>query len=112
MNEEEKERIIKFGKNFSSDVKKMVKNDEEVKKDDIEDMKEELSNSPYYSNRILPEIRKIAGCNDPHDLGTYSDCTKKQKIKASDYLDIFWEVVQEELIKEKSNTEENTGENN
>jgi regulator of RNase E activity RraB len=46
--------------------------DDEVLEDIINDYMDNLSQTDYYANGVLPELRKLAGYKD-HGVGTYTD---------------------------------------
>jgi len=48
-----------------------------------------------FANDILPTIRQLAGCKDPHNAGTFTDCTEEQWEVVNELLDKFWEGASE-----------------
>ncbi len=102
VNEEKKEKLMKFADQVFLEIKKVFSNPMN-QEDAFEEFKEDLVKTPMYKGRIMPKIRQIAGCDDPHDLGTYSDCGKEEKIIASDLVDLFWDRIEDKMEEIQNN---------
>lgn len=56
-----------------------------------------FTQSAQYANNTLPKLRRLAGCEDPHGAGTYTQCDEEAHFEKEELVDIYWESAGEAI---------------
>jgi len=87
-----------IGKQVDVSKVKSLEDLDEIIDDTYNIYMDNLTQSSEYSNFILPELRKAAGCKDPLGVGTYTECNIDSIETYNENVDKFDEAIYNGLL--------------
>lgn len=93
--EKAKDEAYRMGYEVGKNVAEIAKSDPDIDtpEEAFANYEEAEVRSTNYVNYVLPELRRLAGCKDYQDLGTYTICSTESMSLFHKLVDVYWEGV-------------------